>query len=52
MADVENSTTGADPRGSMPNSWHYRRLSIFGWKIPYYASPTMQILILSFVCFL
>ncbi|KAF5013126.1 hypothetical protein FDECE_846 [Fusarium decemcellulare] len=52
MSDTENSAVGPDTQTSLPNSWHYRRPSIFGWKFPYYASPEMQVLLLSFTCFL
>lgn len=44
----------AEPTGTLelPKSWKYRRLTIFGYKFPFYASPPIQLLIVSFVCFL
>lgn len=44
----------AEPSGvlQLPNSWKYKRLSIGGFKFPWYASPPSQLLIVSFVCFM
>lgn len=36
----------------LPNSWKYRRVSILGYKLPWYASPPVQLIIVSFVCFM
>jgi MFS family permease len=43
-----------EPTGTLelPNSWKYKRLSLFGYKFPWYASPPSQLLIVSFVCFM
>jgi MFS family permease len=43
-----------EPTGTLelPNSWKYKRLSLFGFKLPWYASPPAQLLIVSFVCFM
>ncbi|KAF2747271.1 MFS general substrate transporter [Sporormia fimetaria CBS 119925] len=43
-----------EPTGELqlPNSWKYRRLSILGFKLPWFASPPVQLVIVSFVCFL
>ena len=43
-----------EPTGTLelPNSWKYKRLSLFGFKLPWYASPPSQLLIVSFVCFM
>ncbi|KKZ62403.1 hypothetical protein EMCG_03179 [[Emmonsia] crescens] len=32
--------------------WMYKRLKIGPWELPHYASPTAQLLLVSFVCFL
>lgn len=44
----------ADPNGALelPNSWKYRRVSLFGYTFPWYASPPTQLVIVSFVCFM
>ena len=36
----------------LPNSWKYKRLTFFGYKLPWYASPPVQLVIVSFVCFM
>lgn len=36
----------------LPKSWKYKRLSLFGYQLPWYASPPVQLVIVSFVCFL
>jgi MFS family permease len=35
-----------------PTSWKYRSVHIAGFRIPWYASPPIQLLIVAFVCFL
>ena len=35
-----------------PRSWKYRSFKIFGRRIPWYASPSVQLVIVAFVCFL
>jgi hypothetical protein len=44
----------AEPTGTLelPNSWKYKRVSLFGFKFPWYASPPAQLFIVSFVCFM
>jgi hypothetical protein len=42
----------ADNTLELPNSWKYKRFSILGYKLPWYASPPIQLVIVSFVCFL
>ena len=44
----------AEPTGALelPRSWKYRRVSVLGFKLPWYASPPTQLLIVSFVCFM
>ncbi|KAF2867574.1 major facilitator superfamily domain-containing protein [Massariosphaeria phaeospora] len=42
------------PTGTLelPNSWKYKRITLFGYKFPWYASPPVQLVIVSFVCFM
>ncbi|OAL43259.1 MFS general substrate transporter [Pyrenochaeta sp. DS3sAY3a] len=42
----------ADNTLELPNSWKYKRFTILGYKLPWYASPPIQLVIVSFVCFL
>jgi MFS family permease len=44
----------ADPTATieLPNSWKYKRITLFGYKFPWYASPPTQLVIVSFVCFM
>jgi MFS family permease len=35
-----------------PNNWRYRTLKIGTYALPFYASPQIQLVIVSFVCFL
>lgn len=43
-----------EPTGTLelPNNWRYKRLSFFGIKLPWYASPPVQLLIVALVCFM
>lgn len=36
----------------LPDSWKYRRFSIGSFKLPWFASPPVQLVIVSFVCFM
>lgn len=36
----------------LPKSWQYRRFTIAGFKLPWFASPPVQLVIVSFVCFM
>ncbi|KAF1999988.1 MFS general substrate transporter [Amniculicola lignicola CBS 123094] len=36
----------------LPNSWKYKRFTVLGYKFPWYASPPVQLVIVSFVCFM
>ncbi|KAH8732290.1 major facilitator superfamily domain-containing protein [Phaeosphaeriaceae sp. PMI808] len=36
----------------LPNSWKYKRFTILGYKLPWFASPPMQLVIVAFVCFM
>jgi MFS family permease len=42
----------AASQSTPPTGWKYRERRIFGFRIPAYASPPIQLLIVSFVCFL
>jgi MFS family permease len=37
---------------SQPTGWKYRERRILGFRIPHYASPPIQLVIVAFVCFL
>ncbi|ORY14817.1 major facilitator superfamily domain-containing protein [Clohesyomyces aquaticus] len=43
-----------EPTGTLelPNSWKYKRLRLFGYTFPWYASPPVQLVIVALVCFL
>ncbi|KAF2133266.1 MFS general substrate transporter [Dothidotthia symphoricarpi CBS 119687] len=36
----------------LPNSWKYKRITIAGFKLPWFASPPVQLVIVAFVCFM
>jgi hypothetical protein len=36
----------------LPASWKYRRFTVLGYRLPWFASPPVQLVIVSFVCFL
>ena len=36
----------------LPSGWKYRHRRIFGFNIPWYASPKIQLLLVAFVCFM
>lgn len=36
----------------LPPGWKYKRFSLFGFQFPWYASPKVQLLMVSFVCFM
>ncbi|KIW08060.1 uncharacterized protein PV09_01002 [Verruconis gallopava] len=40
--------------GELPplRGWKYKRLTIFGYKFPFYASPQVQLVLVAFVCFM
>jgi hypothetical protein len=44
----------AEPVGTvdLPGGWKYKRLNLFGLHLPWYASPKVQLLMVSFVCFM
>jgi len=40
------------PELERPKGWKYRSLKLGPVTLPYYASPEMQLILVSFVCFL
>jgi hypothetical protein len=54
--DVEDprpvSTNGTHSTVPRPDNWKYKEIRIGGLRLPWYASPRSQLLIVSFVCFL
>jgi hypothetical protein len=51
MSDPESSPVEASAP-VRPQGWMYHDWSLLGLKVPYYASPVFQVVLLSFVCFL
>lgn len=49
-----SQTYSAEETGSVhrPTGWMYKRLKIGSFKFPWYASPPVQLVIISLVCFL
>jgi hypothetical protein len=41
-----------DAPPDLPAGWKYRQRRIFGHNIPWYASPSIQLLLVAFVCFM
>lgn len=37
---------------NLPRGWKYRRFSFFGYLLPWYASPKIQMGMVAFVCFM
>jgi len=37
---------------ALPSGWKYRQRRLFGWNIPWYASPRVQLFMVAFVCFM
>jgi MFS family permease len=36
----------------LPDNWKYKRFTCLGYKLPWFASPPVQLVIVSFVCFM
>lgn len=36
----------------LPNNWKYRRFTVLGYQLPWFASPPVQLVIIALVCFL
>lgn len=54
MAEVKEHTYTSEEAGAItrPKGWKYRQFTIGPFRIPWYASPPSQLLIVSLVCFL
>ncbi|KAK3715817.1 hypothetical protein LTR37_006800 [Vermiconidia calcicola] len=51
--DVHTPDTSVDDTAVvLPQGWMYKSFSLFGKKLPWYASPDTQITMVAFVCFL
>ncbi|KAG9191625.1 MFS general substrate transporter [Alternaria panax] len=51
ISSPENSLTDTNTL-DLPASWKYKRFTVAGFKLPWFASPPVQLVIVSFVCFL
>lgn len=51
VTSAEHSLTDSNTL-ELPDSWKYKRLSIGSFKLPWFASPPVQLVIVSFVCFM
>lgn len=50
--DIESDTHTPASDDEIPKRWMYRPFNLFGMRLPWYASPAVQLGIVSFVCFL
>ncbi|KAL1800877.1 hypothetical protein ACET3X_001219 [Alternaria dauci] len=48
---AENSLTDTNTL-DLPPSWKYKRFTVAGFKLPWFASPPVQLVIVSVVCFM
>lgn len=53
-ANIPDTLSMEEPTGdvNLPAGWMYRQRKIGSLRIPWYASPKSQLLMVSFVCFL
>ena len=51
VTSTDHSLTDGDTL-QLPNSWKYKRITIAGYKFPWYASPPVQLVIVALVCFM
>jgi MFS family permease len=49
---ADHSLTETTTTLELPKSWKYRRFTIAGYKLPWFASPPVQLVIVSLVCFM
>ncbi len=49
---VHGDESNVDVPLDLPAGWKYRQISLFGYKMPWYASPRVQLLMVAFVCFM
>ncbi|TWU71395.1 DUF895 domain membrane protein [Metarhizium rileyi] len=53
VADYDSAVADRDANNvDLPAGWKYRQRRILGINIPWYASPQVQLVLVSFVCFL
>ncbi|KAF2025271.1 MFS general substrate transporter [Setomelanomma holmii] len=51
VSSTDHSITDSNTL-ELPNSWKYKRVKILGYTLPWFASPPIQLVIVSFVCFM
>ncbi|KAF2761391.1 MFS general substrate transporter [Pseudovirgaria hyperparasitica] len=54
VSSRNSQSLSAEEQGAVnrPTTWMYKKIRIGSWTAPYYASPSVQLVIVSFVCFL
>lgn len=48
----DHSAEEAGHHAGLPPSWKYKQLKIFGRRLPFYASPQVQLVIVALTCFM
>jgi len=51
VSSADHSLTDSNTL-QLPDSWKYKRFTVLGFKLPWFASPPVQLVIVSFVCFM
>jgi|TARA_R110002003_G_scaffold44_8_gene3284 MFS family permease len=51
VSSADHSMTDSNTL-ELPNSWKYKRFTVLGFKLPWFASPPIQLVIVSVVCFM
>lgn len=52
LAGATSQDVHSDLPLDLPDGWKYRQRRMFGFTIPWYASPKIQLLMVAFVCFM
>ncbi|KAM7199965.1 Major facilitator superfamily domain containing protein [Rhypophila sp. PSN 637] len=59
LATPTRESTGSDHHAlghdgviDLPRGWKYKQITIAGYKFPWYASPSVQLFMVAFVCFM
>lgn len=52
VSTQEGHTGETGETGEIPKGWRYKQLKIGPFKLPWYASPQVQLVLVAFVCFL
>lgn len=52
FSSTDHHSTNDDDDVNLPAGWKYRERRLCGIRIPWYASPPTQLIMVSFVCFL